>query len=55
MQIFGAHEPSDGGGSPSVTRSRIMILKKIDASSLLDFGSSIEYGFVAGGFGIGLS
>ena len=25
------------------------------ASSLSDFGSSIEYGFVAGGFGIGLS
>ena len=24
------------------------------ASSLSDFGSSIEYGFVAGGFGIGL-
>ena len=24
-------------------------------SSLSDFGSSIEYGFVAGGFGIGLS
>ena len=26
----------------------------IRASSLSDFGSSIEYGFVAGGFGVGL-
>ena len=41
--------------APSDRRSEPTSGSSSETSSLSDFGSSIEYGFVAGSFGIGLS